>query len=64
MLRWAFVVFMAFIIASQLIFIPSRDSSIEFNLVTVLLMIVFGVLAGILAGLLGVGGGAICVPAL
>lgn len=63
-LRWAFVVFMAFIIASQLIFIPSRDSSIEFNLVTVLLMIVFGVLAGILAGLLGVGGGAICVPAL
>ena len=63
-LRWAFVVFMAFIIVSQLIFIPSRDSSIEFNLVTVLLMIVFGVLAGILAGLLGVGGGAICVPAL
>lgn len=55
---------MAFIIVSQLIFIPSRDSSIEFNLVTVLLMIVFGVLAGILAGLLGVGGGAICVPAL
>ena len=55
-LRWAFVVFMAFIIVSQLIFIPSRDSSIEFNLVTVLLMIVFG--------LLGVGGGAICVPAL
>lgn len=54
-LRWAFVVFMAFIIASQLIFIPSRDSSIEFNLVTVLLMIVFGVLARYFGWLAGCG---------
>ena len=60
-LRWAFVVFMAFVILSQLIFVPSRDSSIELNLVTGLLMVVFGVIAGILAGLLGVGGGAILV---
>ncbi|WP_318594118.1 sulfite exporter TauE/SafE family protein [Bifidobacterium breve] len=57
-LRWAFV------ILSQLIFVPSRDSSIELNLVTGLLMVVFGVIAGILAGLLGVGGGAILVPSL
>lgn len=63
-LRWAFVAFMAFIIVSQLIFVPSRDSSIDLNLLTGFLMIVFGVLAGILAGLLGVGGGAICVPSL
>ena len=63
-LRWAFVVFMAFVILSQLIFVPSRDSSIELNLVTGLLMVVFGVIAGILASLLGVGGGAILVPSL
>ena len=63
-LRWAFVVFMAFVILSQLIFVPSRDSSIELNLVTGLLVVVFGVIAGILAGLLGVGGGAILVPSL
>lgn len=30
-LRWAFVVFMAFVILSQLIFVPSRDSSILFD---------------------------------
>lgn len=63
-LRWAFVVFMAFVILGQLIFVPSRDSSIELSLVTGLLMVVFGVIAGILAGLLGVGGGAILVPSL
>lgn len=63
-LRWAFVVFMVFVIISQLVFVPSRDSSIELNIATGVLMIVFGIIAGILAGLLGVGGGAILVPSL
>lgn len=63
-LRWAFVVFLVFVIVNQAIATPSRDSSIELTVGTVAGLIVFGVVAGLLAGLLGIGGGAICVPAL
>ena len=63
-LRWAFVAFLVFVIVNQAMSNPSRDSSIAMTAGTVVGLIVFGVVAGILAGLLGIGGGAICVPAL
>ncbi|OZG60927.1 permease [Bifidobacterium lemurum] len=63
-LRWAFVAFLVFVIANQLVFVPSRDSQIVLTPFTGVGLVVFGVVAGILAGLLGIGGGAICVPAL
>ncbi|KFI94437.1 integral membrane protein [Bifidobacterium saguini DSM 23967] len=63
-LRWAFVVFLLFVMVNQAMSNPSRDSRIELTVGTVVGLIVFGVIAGILAGLLGIGGGAICVPAL
>lgn len=63
-LRWAFVAFLVFVIVNQAMSVPSRDSSIQLNLITGTLMVAFGVVAGVLAGLLGIGGGAICVPAL
>ncbi|MBM6700224.1 sulfite exporter TauE/SafE family protein [Bifidobacterium pullorum subsp. saeculare] len=63
-LRWAFVVFLVFVIVNQVMSNPSRDAQIEMHAATVAGLVVFGVIAGILAGLLGIGGGAICVPAL
>ena len=63
-LRWAFVVFLLFVIVNQAMSNPSRDSQIAMTPGTMVGLVVFGVVAGVLAGLLGIGGGAICVPAL
>ena len=63
-LRWAFVAFLVFVIVNQAVSSPSRDSSIHLTVASIAGLIVFGVVAGLLAGLLGIGGGAICVPAL
>ncbi|WP_338024133.1 sulfite exporter TauE/SafE family protein [Bifidobacterium saguinibicoloris] len=63
-LRWVFVVFLAFVIVNQAMSNPSRDSEIAMHAGTVIGLIAFGLVAGVLAGLLGIGGGAICVPAL
>lgn len=63
-LRWVFVAFLVFVIVNQALFVPSRDSFIDLNIATGIGMVVFGAVAGVLAGLLGIGGGAICVPGL
>lgn len=63
-LRWAFVLFLLFVIVNQAMSNPSRDSHIMLSPGVIVGLIAFGVIAGILAGLLGIGGGAICVPAL
>ncbi|WP_420838185.1 sulfite exporter TauE/SafE family protein [Bifidobacterium santillanense] len=63
-LRWAFVAFLVFVIINQAMSNPSRDSHIVMHPIMVVGLIAFGVVAGVLAGLLGIGGGAICVPAL
>ena len=64
MLRWVFVVFLCFVITSQLVFTPSRDHTIHMTIITGVLLAVLGVGIGTLAGLLGIGGGALMVPAL
>lgn len=63
LLRWIFVVFVSFIIVSQLFSIPTRDARIDLNLFTGLAIVLCGILVGTLASLLGVGGGALMVPA-
>ena len=63
-LRWIFVFFLAFVIINELASNPSRDSQITFDIPGMVGLVAFGVGAGVLAGLLGIGGGAICVPAL
>jgi uncharacterized membrane protein YfcA len=63
-LRWAFVGFLAAVIVSMFLVIPSRDAGLPITVITVIGFIALGVVTGILAGLLGVGGGIIVVPAL
>ncbi|WP_223848203.1 sulfite exporter TauE/SafE family protein [Bifidobacterium tissieri] len=63
-LRWVFVVFLVFVITSQIVFTPSRDHTIHMTVITGVLLALLGVGIGTLAGLLGIGGGAVMVPAL
>lgn len=63
-LRWVFVVFLIFVTANQVIFTPSRDQRISMSVVTGIGLVLLGVVIGTLAGLLGIGGGALAVPAL
>src|SRR4051812_43844539 len=63
-LRWAFVAFLAVVIVSLFLVIPSRDAVLEVNWITAIELVVLGVVTGTLAGLLGVGGGIIVVPVL
>ena len=64
MLRWLYVCFLLAVIAQQLLSTPSRESSIQLSPAVALIILLVGILIGTLSGLLGVGGGAIAVPAL
>ncbi|MET0295976.1 MAG: sulfite exporter TauE/SafE family protein [Microbacterium sp.] len=63
-LRWGFVGFLAVVIVSLFIIIPSRDAGLPVTVVTVIGLVVLGLITGVLAGLLGVGGGVVVVPVL
>ena len=63
-LRWGFVGFLAIVIASLFVVVPSRDAGLPLTVVSVVGLIVLGLITGVLAGLLGVGGGVIVVPVL
>lgn len=63
-LRWFFVAFLAVMVVSQLVFTPSRNSSIHITVIKGVLLVVLGIIIGMLSALLGIGGGAITVPTL
>lgn len=63
-LRWIFVAFLVFVVINQVSFVPSRDHQIVMTVVTGIGLALLGVVIGTLAGLLGIGGGALAVPAL
>ena len=63
-LRWAFVGFLAAVIVSLFVVIPSRDAELTLTVLSGAALVVLGVVTGILSGLIGVGGGIIVVPAL
>ncbi len=63
-LRWFFVAFTVAIIASQLASIPSRDAVIALTPLKGAGLVAVGVAVGVLGTLLGLGGGAMMVPAL
>lgn len=63
-LRWIFVAFLVFVVINQVSFVPSRDHQIAMSVTTGICLALLGVIIGTLAGLLGIGGGALAVPAL
>lgn len=63
-LRWFFVVFLVFVVISLFVVVPSREASIDIDLITGAGLALLGLITGVLAGLLGVGGGVVVVPAL
>ncbi len=63
-LRWGFVGFLAVVVVSLFLVIPSRGAVLELTWVSGPLLLVLGLFTGVLAGLIGVGGGIVVVPAL
>lgn len=63
-LRWTFVGFVAVVIVSLFIVIPSRDAVLTLTVWSGIALVVVGLLTGILSGLIGVGGGVVVVPVL
>lgn len=63
-LRWGFVGFLAIVIVSLFLVIPSRDAVFELTWLTGAALVAVGIGTGVLAGLIGVGGGVIVVPVL
>lgn len=63
-LRWGFVVFLAVVIVSLFLVIPSRGAQLELTWYAILGLAGLGLFTGVLAGLIGVGGGVVVVPVL
>ncbi|KAA9107689.1 sulfite exporter TauE/SafE family protein [Microbacterium rhizomatis] len=63
-LRWGFVAFLAVVIVTLFVVVPSRDATLDLTVLTIIGLIALGLVTGVLAGLLGVGGGVVVVPAL
>lgn len=63
-LRFGFVGFLAVVIVSLFVVIPSRDAGLSLTVLSVIGLVALGLLTGVLAGLLGVGGGIVVVPVL
>jgi uncharacterized protein len=63
-LRWSFITFLAGVIVSLFIVVPSREAGLPLTVLSIVGLVVLGVATGTVAGLIGVGGGIVVVPAL
>jgi uncharacterized membrane protein YfcA len=63
-LRWVFVGFLAAVIVSLFLVIPSREAQLELTWGSGVALVLLGVVTGTVSGLIGVGGGIIVVPVL
>lgn len=63
-LRWIWVVFLVFVIVQQIVYTPLRNGHLVLHVWSGVLLVLLGVVVGSIAGVLGIGGGAIMMPAL
>lgn len=63
-LRWGFVVFLAAVVVTLFVVIPSRGEEFGLTWLSGCALAVTGVVTGIVSGLIGVGGGIVVVPVL
>nr|WP_236036777.1 MULTISPECIES: sulfite exporter TauE/SafE family protein [Bifidobacterium] len=63
-LRWVWVAFLVFVIIQQVTFTPPREGHLVLHVWSGVFLVLLGVVTGALAGVLGIGGGAIMMPAL
>jgi uncharacterized membrane protein YfcA len=63
-LPWIFVGFIAVVLVSLVVTVPTRGGDVRFGVVEAIVLLGIGLLAGILSGLVGVGGGVVVVPGL
>ena len=63
-LRWGFVAFLAVVVVSLFIVIPSRGEPFDVAWYTAIALVALGVVTGVVSGLIGVGGGIVVTPVL
>lgn len=63
-LQLIFMVFLAAVVVSLWLVVPSRDAAIDITPWLAFFLVFTGFITGIMSGLLGVGGGIVAVPAL
>ena len=63
-LRWGFIGFLAVVIVSLFLVVPSRQDDFVYTPVIIGGLVLLGIITGVLAGLLGIGGGVLIVPVL
>jgi hypothetical protein len=63
-LPWIFVGFIAVVLVSLVVAVPSRGGDVHVGVVEAIVLLGIGLLSGVLSGLVGVGGGVVIVPGL
>src|SRR5699024_12836706 len=59
--QWGFIAFILIVIISLFVVVPSRDATVDIDILTGVGLVVLGLFTGVLSGLLGIGGGVIVV---
>ncbi|WP_022870106.1 sulfite exporter TauE/SafE family protein [Yaniella halotolerans] len=62
--QWGFIAFMILVIISLFVVVPSRDATVDIDMLTGVGLVALGLFTGVMSGLLGIGGGVIVVPLL
>jgi len=63
-IQWAFIAFIAVVIVSLFLVIPSREADVHITVANGAGLVALGLVVGVLSGILGIGGGVVIVPML